>query len=94
MADVIRDVAEVFDRPRFFHLGFDEELPHGLRGRRQIVVRKGDLWWHDFFYAVGGVERHGAATRILKEDRLCGKFDHVVGSSFSVQRSSGFVSIR
>ena len=70
VADVIRDVAEVFDRPRFFHLGFDEELPHGLRGRRQIVVRKGDLWWHDFFYAVGEVERHGARA-VMWSDKIC-----------------------
>ena len=26
--DLIKDVAEIFDRPRFFHLGFDEETAH------------------------------------------------------------------
>ena len=31
--DIIRDVAEVFDTPRFFHLGFDEETAGSSSGR-------------------------------------------------------------
>ena len=50
--DVIRDVAEVFDTPRYFHLGFDEETVGFSRNRNYFVMRTGDLWWHDFLYTV------------------------------------------
>ena len=71
VADVIRDVAEVFDRPRYFHIGFDEEIPVAMRSREHVAIRSGDLWWHDLFYAVGEVERHGGRAMIWS-DKICG----------------------
>ena len=71
VADVIRDVAEVFDWPRYFHLGFDEEIPVAVRRRTPIVIREGDLWWHDLFYAVNEVERHGGRAMVWS-DKICG----------------------
>lgn len=51
-ADVIRDVCEIFDRPRFFHLGYDEETATNHVNHRYCVVRQGELWWHDLdFFA-------------------------------------------
>ena len=46
-ADLIRDVADIFDHPRFLHLGMDEEVAYHQRGLNYAVVRQGDLWWHD-----------------------------------------------
>ena len=43
---------------------------------------------------IGRVKRHGASVRILKENGLCGKFDHGMVSLCSVQKSSGLFSIR
>ena len=58
-ADVIADVVETFDKPRYFHIGFDEES-HGHQGKHSIsIVRNGDLWWHDFLFIVKEVERRG-----------------------------------
>ena len=57
--DVIRDVAEVFDTPRFFHLGFDEETTSHSGNRNYFVMRTGDLWWHDFLYTVKCAEDCG-----------------------------------
>lgn len=60
--DLIRDVAEIFDRPRFFHLGYDEEtIGHqGGWGRFEyIVVRRGELWWRDFLRSVETVRSAG-----------------------------------
>ena len=59
VADVIRDVCEIFDTPRFFHLGFDEEDYDHQDDYVHCVVRQGELWWHDFLYAVKEVEKHG-----------------------------------
>jgi len=56
-ADLIKDIAEVFDHPRFLHLGYDEEAP--WQGSQFVVVRQGELWWHDFLWFVETVEKAG-----------------------------------
>ena len=56
-ADVIRDAAEMFDSPRFMHIGYDEEkvrFQHGFQ-----VVRENEVWWHDFLWFVKTVEDAG-----------------------------------
>ena len=58
-ADLIRDVAEIFDRPRFLHLGYDEESADNHRRHQYCVVRQGDLWWHDFLWFVKETEKAG-----------------------------------
>jgi hypothetical protein len=67
VADVIRDVAEVFEHPRYFHLGFDEEVPAAFSKRKMMVVRQGDLWWHDLYFYFGEVEKHGARPWIWSD---------------------------
>ena len=60
--DLIADVAEIFGRPRFMHIGFDEETAHHQDndGRTLLItVRKGEFWWHDFLHIVKTVERNG-----------------------------------
>ncbi len=60
VADVIRDVCEVFGNPRLFHVGFDEEDYVHQEGYLYAAVRQGDLWWKDFLYTIGEVEKRGA----------------------------------
>ena len=57
--DVIRDVAEVFQTPRFFHLGYDEETVHFAKNRNYFVMRTGEMWWHDFLYTIKCAEDCG-----------------------------------
>ena len=58
-SDLIRDVAEIFDHPRFLHLGFDEEFTE-LQGKYLYsVARQGDLWWHDLLWFVKETEKAG-----------------------------------
>lgn len=57
--DVIRDCAEIFDRPRFFHIGFDEEDPGNQRRHLLCVCRQGDLWWHDLEFFIRTTEKYG-----------------------------------
>ncbi|MBR3222390.1 MAG: hypothetical protein IKF72_09205 [Kiritimatiellae bacterium] len=60
-ADVIRDTMEVFAPVKNFHIGFDEEdVPHFHSNSSILVMRQGDLWWHDLNWLVREVERHGA----------------------------------
>ena len=58
-ADVIRDVCEVFDKPRLFHLGYDEETAGNQNKYAYCAVRQGELWWHDFLFFVKTVENLG-----------------------------------
>ncbi len=57
--DVIAEVIDVFDRPRLFHLGMDEETAQHQRLYAYAVMRQFDLWWHDLYYYVDEVERGG-----------------------------------
>jgi len=54
--DVIRDVWEVFDHPRLFHLGYDEEQHKAQKRFDYCVIRQGELWWKDFMWFVRKVE--------------------------------------
>lgn len=58
-SDLIRDVCEIFDRPRFLHLGYDEETARHQRRYKFSVVRQGELWWHDFLWFVKETEKAG-----------------------------------
>ena len=58
-ADLIRDVAEIFDRPRFLHLGYDEETTSHQSKYKYCAVRQGELWWHDFLWFVKETEKNG-----------------------------------
>ncbi len=56
-ADLIREVCAIFDRPRFFHLGYDEENYQNQKTYDYVLIRQGDLWWHDFLFFVKTVEK-------------------------------------
>ena len=59
VSDLIRDVSDIFDGPRFLHLGMDEEIVEYQKWTSYLVKRQGDLWWHDFNYCVKETERRG-----------------------------------
>ena len=69
--DVIRDVHEIFGAPRFVHIGCDEEdgYHHVMvsKSRQFIVVRRGEVWKHDFLHLVRTVETLGARPWIWSD---------------------------
>jgi hypothetical protein len=66
-ADLIREVCAIFDKPRFFHLGYDEETAGNQTQYGYVVVRQGELWWHDFLFFVKEVERQGVRPWIWSD---------------------------
>jgi len=58
--DLIQEVASLFDTPRFFHLGMDEETAHHQRNLDYVVIRQGNLWWHDLEFLADEVRSAGA----------------------------------
>ena len=59
-SEIIRDTLEVFKGARFLHIGMDEEqMPNYQSYSRLLVMRQGELWWHDVLWFIKEVERHG-----------------------------------
>ena len=59
-SDMITEVCSIFDRPRLFHIGMDEEGYNMQRTYKHVVVRKNEAWWHDFMFLVKECERRHA----------------------------------
>jgi hypothetical protein len=57
--DVIAEVIDLFDHPRFFHLGLDEETAQHQHAFEYVVVRQFELWWHDALGFIDQVVRAG-----------------------------------
>lgn len=57
--DIIDEVCYLFDYPRFFHLGMDEETANHQKRHNHVVLRQNDLWWGDFYFYVGELEKNG-----------------------------------
>ena len=65
--NLIAEVIDLFDHPRFFHLGMDEETAQHQRTYAYVVIRQYDLWWHDFELLVDAVDRHGVRPWIWSD---------------------------
>lgn len=65
--DLIEEVIELFEQPRFFHLGMDEETWEHQRDYAYAVVRQHELWWEDCRFLVEQVERHGVRAWIWSD---------------------------
>lgn len=64
--DLIDEVCDIF-KPRYFHLGMDEEVYENQKHYDYVVIRQNDLWWHDFYYLVDCVENNGARAMIWSD---------------------------
>ena len=49
-ADLIGDVSRIFDEAPLLHLGYDEEEWLDQEPYDHVVIRQGELWWHDFLW--------------------------------------------
>jgi len=65
--DLIAEVIALFDKPRYFHLGMDEELASYQTVQDYICVRQNDLWWGDLYFYIGEVEKNGVRPWIWSD---------------------------
>ncbi|MHB0997627.1 MAG: family 20 glycosylhydrolase [Armatimonadota bacterium] len=65
--DLIAEVADIFDNPRFFHLGMDEEKAEYQKQYEYVVVRQHDLWWHDLQFLLDRVQEAGSRPWIWSD---------------------------
>lgn len=66
-SDLISEVCDIFNQPRFFHLGMDEETYEHQQHHDYVVIRQYDLWWHDFLKLVASVEAKGSRPWIWSD---------------------------
>ncbi|MBP6963878.1 MAG: Tat pathway signal protein [Armatimonadetes bacterium] len=57
--DLIGEIIGIFDTPRFFHLGMDEETYAHQQHFEYVTIRQFDLWWHDIYFLFKQVEDGG-----------------------------------
>ena len=69
-SDLIEEVSNLFDKPRFFHLGMDEESANNQSYYNYVVVRQNDAWWNDFYFLVGEVEKQNSRAWIWSDYML------------------------
>jgi hypothetical protein len=65
--DLIEEVSALFDKPRLFHLGMDEENADDQRYLQLAVIRQHDLWWHDLYFFQEQVEKRGSRAWIWSD---------------------------
>lgn len=65
--DLIKEVVEIFDHPRLFHIGMDEECAFHQKRLRYICCRQYDLWWRDLYFLVDQVEKGGSRAWIWSD---------------------------
>lgn len=66
-SDLIEEVITLFDKPRFFHLGMDEEVASYQSVQDYVCVRQNDLWWGDLYFYIGEVEKNGVRPWIWSD---------------------------
>ena len=64
---LIAETVALFDAPRLFHLGMDEEDEQNQRHHEHAVIRQHDLWWRDLQFYVEQVEQGGARAWVWSD---------------------------
>ena len=57
--EIIDDVVEIFETPRLFHIGMDEELMGTQKRNAYQCVRQGELLGQDYGYYFACLTKHG-----------------------------------
>ena len=65
--NLINEIIDIFDKPRFFHLGMDEENAPLQKQHNFVIVRQNDLWWHDFYILTEEVEKNNVRPWIWSD---------------------------
>ena len=65
--NLINEVIDLFDTPRFFHLGMDEETYDHQRIHNYVTIRQNDLWWHDFYILMEEVEKRNVRSWVWSD---------------------------
>jgi hypothetical protein len=65
--DLIAEVSYLFDKPRYFHLGMDEENEENQQDYDYIAIRQNELYWGDFYFLIGEVLKSGSRPWVWQD---------------------------
>ncbi len=65
--NLINEVIDLFDTPRFFHLGMDEETAGHQQSYNYAVMRQHDLWWNDLYFYVNETEKKNVRSWVWSD---------------------------
>ncbi len=65
--DLIAEAIDLFDTPRFFHLGLDEENERNQKTHDLVTVRQNDLYWGDLYFLIGEVFKGGSRPWVWQD---------------------------
>lgn len=99
--DLINEVIDIFETPKLFHLGMDEETYGHQRYYNYAYVRHYDAWWKDFYYLIDLVEKRNVQgwvwsdyiwnnqdTFLKKMPKSVLQSNWYYGRSFSVEKNN------
>ena len=66
-ADLIHEVSEIFEGPKYIHLGMDEETFSHQAAYGFSVVRSEACWWEDFYHLIACCEKENARPWIWSD---------------------------
>ena len=93
VADLIRDVSEIFGRPRFIHLGWDEEkFKTQRKGYDYISVRQGELWWRDMLFTAEEAKKNGMRPWIWSDKEWMAKDEFLAKCPRDIVQSHWYYS--
>lgn len=67
VGDLIHEICEVFEKPKYIHLGMDEERPENQAAYGYSIVRGPEHWWGDFYHMVACSEKENARPWIWSD---------------------------
>ena len=67
VGDLIHEVCEIFEKPKYLHLGMDEETAQNQYAYGYSVVRAESLWLRDFYHMVDCCEKENARPWIWSD---------------------------
>jgi hypothetical protein len=89
-ADLIEEVGELFGKPRFFHLGMDEETAEHQRYYAYAVLRQHELWWHDLNFLCDEVTKFGGRPWIWSDHIWRHKKSYIENVSPNILQSNWY----
>ncbi len=67
ISDLIHEICEIFEKPKYFHLGMDEEAASNQAAYGYSVIRSEPIWFQDFYHMVACCERENARPWIWSD---------------------------
>ncbi|MFA5859921.1 MAG: Tat pathway signal protein, partial [Elusimicrobiota bacterium] len=65
--DLIDECCSLFGKPKYFHLGMDEENMSNQRFLRHVLIRQYNLWWKDLYHLQKCVEDNNSRAWVWSD---------------------------